>query len=48
MLNETIDRVRGYLRMADFGTLADSWPLMDDWDNEVPEGILPEGLEQLK
>lgn len=44
MLNRTIDRVRGYLQMADFGTLADSWPLMDEWDDEVAEGKLPDGL----
>ncbi|TWU44832.1 Hydroxyacylglutathione hydrolase [Novipirellula aureliae] len=43
-LNRTIDRVRGYLQMADFGTLAESWPLMDQWDDEVAKGILPEGL----
>lgn len=43
-MNKTIDRVRGYLKMADFGTLAESWPLMDQWDDEVAAGILPEGL----
>ena len=48
LLNKTIDRVRGYLKMADFGTVADSWPLMDEWDDEVADGILPKGLEQLK
>lgn len=48
LLNRTIDRVRGYLQMADFGTLAENWPLMDEWDNEVAEGLLPEGLQQLK
>jgi hydroxyacylglutathione hydrolase len=48
MLNKTIDRVRGYLKMADFGTLAESWPLMDEWDDEVAEGKLPTGLEQVK
>ena len=48
LLNKTIDRVRGYLQMADFGTLAESWPLMDEWDEEVAAGKLPEGLEQLK
>jgi hydroxyacylglutathione hydrolase len=48
VLNRTIDRVRGYLQMADFGTLAESWPLMDQWDEEVAEGRLPEGLQQLK
>lgn len=45
MLDKTIERVRGYLQMADFGTLAESWPLMDEWDDEVAEGILPEGLQ---
>ncbi len=44
MLQQTIDRVRGYLKMADFGTLAESWPLMDEWDDEVADGTLPEGL----
>ena len=48
MLNKTIDRVRGYLEMADFGTLAESWPLMDQWDDEVAQGILPEGLKPTK
>ncbi len=43
-LNRTIDRVRGYLKMADFGTLAESWPLMDQWDDEVASGKLPDGL----
>ena len=44
MLDRTIDRVKGYLQMADFGTLADSWPLMDEWDDEVAAGKLPDGL----
>lgn len=46
-LDKTIDRVRGYLNMADFGTLAESWPLMDQWDEEVAAGKLPDGFEQL-
>jgi len=44
-LNRTIERVRGYLQMADFGTLAESWPLMEQWEDEVAEGRLPEGLQ---
>ena len=44
MMNKTIDRVKTYLQMADFGTLAESWPLMDQWDDEVAAGKLPEGL----
>ncbi len=44
LLDATIERVRGYLKMADFGTLAESWPLMDEWDEEVASGRLPDGL----
>ncbi len=44
LMDRTIERVRGYLQMADFGTLAESWPLMDKWDEEVAAGILPKGL----
>lgn len=43
-MDKTIDRLKGYLQMADFGTLADSWPLMDQWDDEVAAGKLPAGL----
>ncbi|MGB1926847.1 MAG: MBL fold metallo-hydrolase, partial [Rubripirellula sp.] len=39
-----IERLSRYLHMADFGTLADSWPLMDEWEDEVAEGKLPEGI----
>jgi len=45
MIDRTIDRLRGYLHMADFGTLADDWPLMDEWEDEVVAGTLPEGLD---
>jgi hydroxyacylglutathione hydrolase len=38
MLNKTIDRVSGYLHMADFGTCALDWPLMDEFEKEVTEG----------
>lgn len=44
LINRTINRLQGYLHMADFGTLADDWPLMDEWDDEVAEGKLPDGL----
>jgi len=46
LLDRTIARVRGYLTMADFGTLAESWPLMEQWEDEVAAGILPEGVGQ--
>ncbi|MDA8697287.1 MBL fold metallo-hydrolase [Rhodopirellula sp.] len=44
LLNRTIERLSQYLQMADFGTLAESWPLMDEWEDEVAKGILPDGL----
>lgn len=40
-LDATIARLEGYLSMADFGTCATSWPLMDEWDEELLEGRMP-------
>lgn len=42
MLDKTIERLRGYLHMADFGTCAVDWPLMDQWEEEIAQGKLPE------
>ena len=41
LLAKTIDRLKGYLTLADFGTCATHWPLMDEWDKELAEGRLP-------
>ncbi len=41
MLQKTIDRLGTYLHMADFGTCAIDWPLMDQWEEEIAEGRLP-------
>lgn len=41
LLDRTIARLEGYLHMADFGTCAIDWPLMDEWDRELAEGKLP-------
>jgi glyoxylase-like metal-dependent hydrolase (beta-lactamase superfamily II) len=41
LLNSAIARLEGYLHMADFGTCAVDWPLMDDWEREIAEGKLP-------
>ena len=41
VLDKTIDRLKSYLHMADFGTCATDWPLMDEWDRELAEGRLP-------
>jgi hydroxyacylglutathione hydrolase len=40
-LDQTIARVEGYLHMADFGTCAIDWPLMDQWDRELAVGLNP-------
>lgn len=42
MLDKTIARLEGYLHMADFGTCAVDWPLMDTWEEEIAQGKLPE------
>ena len=38
----TIDRLNGYLQLADFGTCATGWPLMQEWEAELVEGRGPE------
>jgi hypothetical protein len=30
------------LHMADFGTCAIDWPLMDEWDEELAAGKMPQ------
>jgi hydroxyacylglutathione hydrolase len=42
LLDKAINRLEGYLHMADFGTCAADWPLMDEWDEELASGKLPE------
>jgi hydroxyacylglutathione hydrolase len=41
LLDRTITRLESYLHMADFGTCAIDWPLMDEWDRELAEGKMP-------
>jgi hydroxyacylglutathione hydrolase len=41
LLAKTLDRVRSYLSLADFGTCAQHWPLIEEWDRELAEGRLP-------
>lgn len=38
----TIDRLKGYLQLADFGTCATGWPLMQEWEAELVEGRSPD------
>ncbi len=42
VLDKTIERLESYLHMADFGTCAVDWPLMDQWDEELAAGKLPQ------
>ncbi len=41
LLDQTINRLRGYLALADWGTCATHWPLMDEWDRELAQGKMP-------
>ena len=42
LLDAAIKRLEGYLHMADWGTCAIDWPLMDQWDKELAAGKMPE------
>jgi glyoxylase-like metal-dependent hydrolase (beta-lactamase superfamily II) len=39
LLQNTIDRLTGYQHMADFGTCAVDWPLLDEWESELLKGF---------
>jgi glyoxylase-like metal-dependent hydrolase (beta-lactamase superfamily II) len=41
LIDQTIARLEMYLHMADFGTCAIDWPLMDQWERELVDGKLP-------
>ncbi|MFM8890825.1 MAG: MBL fold metallo-hydrolase [Planctomycetia bacterium] len=41
LLASTLQRLRGYLNLADFGTCTQHWPLIEEWDRELAEGRLP-------
>ncbi len=38
LLDRTIARLEGYTHMADFGTCAVDWPLLDQWESELATG----------
>lgn len=40
LLEATIARLEGYTHMADFGTCAVDWPLLDQWEDELATGKL--------
>ncbi len=41
LLQAAIDRVEGYLHMADFGTCAIDWPMMDQFEKDIAAGKMP-------
>jgi len=41
VIQKTIDRLNQYQYMADFGTLAPDWPLLEEWEAEVSAGKMP-------
>ncbi len=43
LLQSTIDRLEKYQHMADFGTCAVDWPLLDEWEEELAKGTNPAG-----
>lgn len=41
LIQKTIDRLDQYQHMADFGTCAVDWPLLDEWEDELIRGFDP-------
>lgn len=41
LLDRTIARLETYMHLADFGTCAVDWPLLDEWDAELSAGKSP-------
>ncbi len=42
ILQKAIDRLTQYQHMADFGTCATDWPLLEEWERDVSEGRMPD------
>jgi hydroxyacylglutathione hydrolase len=42
ILKKAIDRLTQYQYMADFGTCAIGWPLLDEWEADVCSGRMPD------
>jgi glyoxylase-like metal-dependent hydrolase (beta-lactamase superfamily II) len=41
VIQKAIDRLTQYQHMADFGTCAVDWPLMDEWEADILAGRMP-------
>ena len=44
LLDAAINRLRGYQHMADFGTCAIDWPLMDQFEEDIKNGVMPKEI----
>ena len=42
IITKAINRLTEYQYMADFGTCAIGWPLLDEWEKEVTAGKMPD------
>lgn len=42
LIGRTIERLESYQHLADFGTCALDWPLMDAWERELQSGQAPQ------
>jgi glyoxylase-like metal-dependent hydrolase (beta-lactamase superfamily II) len=42
LIEATIARLETYMHLADFGTCAVDWPLLDQWEEELATGKLPD------
>jgi glyoxylase-like metal-dependent hydrolase (beta-lactamase superfamily II) len=42
ILQQAVDRLTKYQYMADFGTCAIAWPLLDEWEADVSAGRMPD------
>jgi len=42
LIDAAIKRVEGYLHLSDFGTCAVDWPMMDQYEQDVAAGKMPE------
>jgi len=40
-IRRAIERLKGYLRLADFGTCATEWALVDEWEEAIRKGKAP-------
>ena len=41
LIETAINRIEGYLHLADFGTCAIDWPMMDQYEKDVAAGKMP-------